>query len=403
MRLVAINERIAVFERPAGTVPKPDPPRLLRALLAAGSWRGMREFLKAFATCGMNCDLSFWKLDEYTYMDGSRDLLGTPTPSLFTGGVKYLVDGCGIEDEDSSEGHLLYSIRLDRVVQFGEALRAALLCAAIANGERGLGTGSMSRRRIGGVADVPDAFPGMDVDFFEVGPLGGDEYMLEHFGSWEYVLPPSSLGIKEVGDNAYLKHLDGELVIGGADIEDAKDGMFVDENGGPLPSGSAVIRCSGEAGPDDALMVQRDLCGMFAESFFGLTHGIRRTYDPDTTPEGIVYVMGDGMSSADPFPQRAGELDYQVLEYVRQMIVSRRVGICPNCGGPVDKTESSRRLYCSRSCVSEAKERRRMAAYSLQSSGVPLSDAVSQIGQEYRGSVERWYEESASIGGVTAR
>ena len=70
--------------------------------------------------------------------------------------------------------------------------------------------------------------------------------------------------------------------------------------------------------------------------------------------------------------------------------------LCAYCGRPflADRSRGNQAMYCSPSCNSQASAARHRRATELAGQGVSLQEAVALIGEEYRGSIERWYRES---------
>ncbi|HJA28003.1 MAG TPA: hypothetical protein IAA15_00305, partial [Candidatus Olsenella pullicola] len=87
-----------------------------------------------------------------------------------------------------------------------------------------------------------------------------------------------------------------------------------------------------------------------------------------------------------------------LYDTVEDAIYDGRVALCPVCGTPIiTRSTSSRAEYCCESHKTAASKRRRQTAHILYASGVPLEDAVTQIGEDYRTSIERWYAEAQRI------
>lgn len=75
------------------------------------------------------------------------------------------------------------------------------------------------------------------------------------------------------------------------------------------------------------------------------------------------------------------------------------VGICPECGNPIDKSRSrgTARMYCSHSsCKVKASQKRKRFVQECRSSGESIEYAVVKLGEPYRGSIERWWSEGDS-------
>ena len=87
-----------------------------------------------------------------------------------------------------------------------------------------------------------------------------------------------------------------------------------------------------------------------------------------------------------------------LFDCVESAIFDGRVTLCPVCGTPIlTRSNQSRAEYCCESHKTAASKRRRQTAHILYASGTPLEEAVAQIGNEYRASIERWYAEAEQI------
>lgn len=101
--------------------------------------------------------------------------------------------------------------------------------------------------------------------------------------------------------------------------------------------------------------------------------------------------MGDSLHF-EPKDNPNGLFD-QVWHEVALMIDERMsIGTCKQCRRPLNPT--SRSVYCSDTCKTNSTNRRRDLSIKFAASGVPLEDAVSQLGEKYRNSIERWYAET---------
>ena len=92
---------------------------------------------------------------------------------------------------------------------------------------------------------------------------------------------------------------------------------------------------------------------------------------------------------------------HSLLWYELAKIVDAReeIKLCEFCNTPIDMTDRNwrRRKVCSDTCKSKSTNARRDKAFMLAGANVPFEDAVSQIGEAYRGSVCRWYEEARQL------
>ena len=80
-----------------------------------------------------------------------------------------------------------------------------------------------------------------------------------------------------------------------------------------------------------------------------------------------------------------------------QVILNKRVSLCPICGSPViirDYRGRKPKEVCSDTCKTIASNQRRETAIKLAASGVSVEDAIEQIGKEYERSVRKWYAQT---------
>lgn len=74
------------------------------------------------------------------------------------------------------------------------------------------------------------------------------------------------------------------------------------------------------------------------------------------------------------------------------------IGVCPECGSPIDRSRSrgTARVYCNHaSCKVKASQKRKRFVQGCKSSGESIEYAVVKLGEPFRESVERWWDESA--------
>lgn len=82
------------------------------------------------------------------------------------------------------------------------------------------------------------------------------------------------------------------------------------------------------------------------------------------------------------------------------LIIEGKVSLCPVCGSPVlikDFRGRKSKLVCSDSCKTKASNQRRETAYQCAASGIPVEEAIARIGEEYEGSVRKWYAEAQAF------
>ncbi|MBR3316911.1 MAG: hypothetical protein IKG21_03685 [Atopobiaceae bacterium] len=87
-----------------------------------------------------------------------------------------------------------------------------------------------------------------------------------------------------------------------------------------------------------------------------------------------------------------------LVDVAEDAVFNNRVTLCPICGTPiVTKSDYSRIEYCCESHKTIASKRRRQRAHQLYQMGIPIEDAVTEIGTAYRSSVEKWYREASAF------
>ena len=91
---------------------------------------------------------------------------------------------------------------------------------------------------------------------------------------------------------------------------------------------------------------------------------------------------------------------FQVIaQAVRKILLDDNAILCEVCSRPVlthkDRGTPSKVCHVG-SCKTTASARRKTRVEQLAASGVPVEDAVSELGGQYRQSIERWYENYVS-------
>ncbi|RDB99538.1 hypothetical protein C1866_01290 [Eggerthella lenta] len=91
---------------------------------------------------------------------------------------------------------------------------------------------------------------------------------------------------------------------------------------------------------------------------------------------------------------------FQVIaQAVRKILLDDNAILCEVCSRPVlthkDRGTPSKVCHVG-SCKTTASARRKTRVEQLAASGVPVEDAVSELGGQYRQSIERWYENHVS-------
>ena len=88
-----------------------------------------------------------------------------------------------------------------------------------------------------------------------------------------------------------------------------------------------------------------------------------------------------------------------IAQAVRKILLDDNAILCEVCSRPVlthkDRGTPSKVCHVG-SCKTTASARRKTRVEQLAASGVPVEDAVSELGGQYRQSIERWYENYVS-------
>lgn len=89
----------------------------------------------------------------------------------------------------------------------------------------------------------------------------------------------------------------------------------------------------------------------------------------------------------------------QIWYEVGTMVDGReRIKTCKVCNRPL--MPKRRSGYCSPTCKTQATNKRREAAIKYAVLGVPIDEAVREIGEKYRLSIEKWYAETLGTSSV---
>ena len=101
-----------------------------------------------------------------------------------------------------------------------------------------------------------------------------------------------------------------------------------------------------------------------------------------------------------------GATIFQVIaQAAKEILLDDDVILCEVCSRPVltNKDRGTPSKICRvGSCKTTARARRKTRVEQLAASGVPVEDAVSELGEQYRQSIERWFENYVSTSALGA-
>lgn len=83
---------------------------------------------------------------------------------------------------------------------------------------------------------------------------------------------------------------------------------------------------------------------------------------------------------------------------IARLAESGTVKLCANCKRAFidDKSRGNEALYCSRSCNTQASNKRKELARQYKSAGIPVEKAIEKIGNKYEKSIRSWYQDNLS-------
>lgn len=81
---------------------------------------------------------------------------------------------------------------------------------------------------------------------------------------------------------------------------------------------------------------------------------------------------------------------------IAKLAESGTVKLCANCKQPFvdDRSRGNEALYCSRSCNTQASNKRKELARQYKSAGIPVEKAIEKIGNKYEKSIRSWYQDN---------
>lgn len=389
MKLVAINKDRAVY-LPEGKDHEVDPRAALNKLLTVRSWKAMLDFLKNEACCSL-----FAKREDEPLKNGlwgpddlQVDLTGSLTSRIDSDSEVDYLDELTEKDLLSSAEGRIYEVWIPELLFYRDSFYDYLRIAAYAIG-----------------CPYPD---GLFV-FPDIQDVIAAEYVRDFLGDpSRYACVGIDLADTHkhdasyydiIGDDDKFANLDrhpdglndaGYLLADYDDFSNDRDGrryaLIVYERSRYTPKEALRLLC-GE-------LVTIDLGHMQDLDVGAYYHSYVDEPDPFVTS---TFSLGQG------FTRLCGDNSFfrwqtALFNTVENAIFDGRLALCPMCGTPiVTRSTQSRAEYCCESHKTTASKRRRQTAHILYASGTPLEDAVAQIGEDYRASVERWYAEAQRI------
>ena len=389
MRLVALNEERAVY-LPEGEDREVEPRAALNKLLTVHSWKAMLDFLKNEACCSLFAKREDAPLKNGLWTPGELqiDLTGSLKSRIDSDNEIDYLDELTEKDLLSANKDELLEIWIPELLFYRDSFFDYLRIAAFA-------IGCPYPEDLFIFPDISDVIAAEYIrdflgDTSRYGCVGIDlADTHKHSASYYDMLNDDD---KFANNDRYPDGLndDGYLLTDFDDFSNNRDGQRY----------ALIVYERSRYAPEEAL---RLLCGEL------VTIDLGRIQNVDVGDYYHFYV-----DEPDPFitstfsleqgfshPRDDGSfLRWQIalFDVVEKAIFDGRIALCPMCGTPiVTRSTLCRTEYCCESHKTAASKRRRQTAHILYASGTPLEDAVAQIGEDYRTSIERWYAEAQRI------
>ena len=393
MRLVALNEERAVY-LPEGEDREVEPRAALNKLLTVRSWKAMLDFLKNEACCSLFAKREddplkngLWKPEELQI-----DLSGSLKSRIDSDNEIDYLDELTEKDLLSASKDELHEVWIPELLFFRDSYVRYLTIAAYA-----LGTTPPD-----GLFKFPEITEALDQEYVR-----------------DFLSDVSKYAAVALDDESTHK-------IAGTYFDSiAEDTIF--ENFGNYPDGinkDGYLLTTYEEWPENPvdsldstyyflIVYEREryskeeairlLCGKLITVDLGTPMYLNPmdfyhyyTDEPDFEINSLFSLNQGFFRPKDD----GGFTRWQTALYdtVEDAIYDGRVSLCSVCGTPIiTRSTSSRAEFCCESHKTAASKRRRQTAHILYASGTPLEDAVAQIGEDYRTSIERWYAEAQRI------
>lgn len=393
MKLVALNEERAVY-LPEGEDREVEPRAALNKLLTVHSWKAMLDFLKNEACCSLFAKREDDPLKNGLWTPGKLqiDLTGSLKSRIDSDSEIDYLDELTEKDLLSSSRDKLCEIWIPELLYYRDSYSPYLTIASYA-----LGTTPPD-----GMFSFPNLTDAVDENYVRDFLGNASKYAtvalddrLTHKQTGTYFDSISEDTIFEnfgrypdgLNQDGYLLTTYEELPEGAADPLDSIYSFLIVYERDRYTREEAI----------------RILCGELVTVDLGmpiyLDPGDFYHYYTDEPDLEITSVFSLDQGFARP-KDDGGFVRWQEALYdtVENAIYDGRVALCPVCGTPIiTRSTSSRAEYCCESHKTAASKRRRQTAHILYASGTPLEDAVAQIGEDYRTSIERWYAEAQRI------
>lgn len=389
MRLVALNEERAVY-LPEGKDREVEPRAALNKLLTVRSWKTMLDFLKNEACCSFFAKREDNPLKNGLWTRGKLqiDLAGSLKSRIDSDNEIDYLDELTEKDLLSASRDELHEVWIPELLFYRDSFFDYLRIAAFAIG-----------------CPYPD-----DLFIFpDISDVIAAEYIRDFFGD------PSGYGCVGIDLADTHKHSasyfdmlydddkfsnydrypdglndDGYLLTDFDDFSKDRDGQRY----------ALIVYERSRYAPEEAL---RLLCGELVTIDLGRIQNVDvGDYYHHYVDEPDPFITSTfSLEQGFSHPRDDGSfLRWQIalFDVVEKAIFDGRIALCPVCGTPiVTRSTLSRTEYCCESHKTAASKRRRQTAHILYASGIPLEDAVAQIGEDYRTSIERWYAEAQRI------
>lgn len=399
MKLIAVNERFAVYEDDGAAESGFDPIFALDALLSVRTYDDMLGFLASHA-----CRKSFAFSSAAPYREWDEEMRvwpnDLPSPelrgSLTSALEKYpevdYLDKLTVADLDETE---TFDICIHELIAFRDTIAKLMVVSAVA-------IGYPSPSWLYEEVDTADVFD--------------EEWWRDLIGT---EMKNSRTFLLDLGNAGVSRHglFDPWFFEGSVFWEDAQHGRYPDGCNFEqfIFSAPEYLECNERDLTDfvSVTVLQNDseataaslraCAGKVVEVIINHSDSLQECAEFSLPP------FDDGFFERYKFVPEKGfvknEVDFPdiwfelLLDEAIKSIVDGKVKLCPQCGTPVlvrDLRGRFKREFCSDRCKTASSKNRRENVIRLAASGASVDDAVLAVGERYRKSVEKWYAEALS-------
>jgi hypothetical protein len=403
MKLTAINEEVASFtpSRELGEISDRD---ILNKLMRVRSWKGLISFLQTpgvgralakkesepLTGCGIPSNAKCW----------CKALLGKLNTQIDRiTEIDYLDD---VTKHDLLSSGETYEVWLPELLSYAEDYRCLLTLAAVALGRSPAPIGMF--KTINPLAYCEDEGAkewfgkcvgasfrnGAEIGFLS---LDATYWPASEFGPYTLYEDECCFACElgDKGSDYRLKEDERQGVLG-----------FRFYAGGDV---DLYITAFDKGGMSESV-AERIACGLIVSSAIGRTiweedSSFRHVYaDFPKEVDGGTFSLDEGFGLVSEKNEFSCWQEC-LTGVVERAILSGNVTLCKCCGAPIiTKSGKDRVEYCCNSHKTTASKQRRERTVALCLQGVPVGDAIAEIGESYSESVARWYKEARALGRI---